>query len=101
MDYLVNRDEVIADFQRFKESFETKGDYNEGFVDGLDYCISFVSTLPSAVRNGEWVPLFGGIYTSGAYWFECSECKTIVAGGLQSRNLYCKGCGAKMRRYTK
>ena len=48
------------------------------------------------VKHGKWLPLFNGEYTGGAYWFECSECRTVVSGGLQSGNWFCKGCGARM-----
>ena len=48
------------------------------------------------VRHGKWIPLYNGEYKGGAYWFECSECKAVVTGGLQSGNRFCKGCGARM-----
>jgi hypothetical protein len=48
------------------------------------------------VRHGKWLPLYNGEYKGGAYWFECSECKAVVTGGLQSGNRFCKGCGARM-----
>ena len=54
MSDLISRAEVVEHFQRLKEASETNGQYNEGFVDGLDYCISFISTLPSA--EPKWIP---------------------------------------------
>ena len=45
---LISRAEVVEHFRRLKEASETNGQYNEGFVDGLDFCITFISTLPSA-----------------------------------------------------
>lgn len=50
MSDLISRAEVVGHFQRLKEASETSGQYNEGFVDGLDFCISFISTLPSEER---------------------------------------------------
>jgi len=60
--------------------------------------IIVIQDLPSAepVRHGKWIPLYNGEYKGGAYWFECSECKAVVTGGLQSGNRFCKGCGARM-----
>lgn len=54
MSDLISRAEVVGHFQRLKEASETNGQYNEGFVDGLDFCISFISTLPSA--ESQWIP---------------------------------------------
>lgn len=99
MSDIISRDEVIAHFQRIREASEEKGDYNKGFVEGLDYVISFILTMPSAEprKHSHWVPIFNGEYVGGAHWFECAECGKIVAGGLQSDNLFCTKCGADMR----
>lgn len=47
-------------------------------------------------KHSHWVPMFNGEYTGGAYWFECAECGKVVAGGLQSDNLFCPKCGSDM-----
>ena len=48
------------------------------------------------VRRGRWIPKFNGNFKGGAYWYECSECRHIVPGGLQSGKMFCENCGARM-----
>lgn len=63
MDDLINRYSVlvskyaVADhIQRIIDSIETDNKYNEGFVDGLKFCIGTLSAAPNCtVKNvGEW-----------------------------------------------
>lgn len=79
--------------------------YIKGFRDGYmakeNDCIENIANLPSIEpKTGKWIPKFDGKFTGGAYWFSCSECSHVVAGGLQSGNKYCSECGAKMQRYS-
>ena len=48
MSDLIDRREAVAHLQRIREASADTTGYNEGFADGLDFCISFISTLPSA-----------------------------------------------------
>lgn len=54
-------------------------------------------TIEPERKRGKWLPMFEGMYRSGAYWFNCSECGHIVPGGIQSGYNYCPNCGADMR----
>lgn len=106
MNDLISRAEVIAHFQRTKEASSTNGQYNEGFVDGLDFCISFISTLPSAEpeqKTGKWI--IRDNPGTGWYRVTCSECGedvTSVApciGFFPDAKVtwdYCPNCGARM-----
>lgn len=95
MDDLINRQAVIEHLQRIIDSTNTDGRYNLGFIDGLEFCIDDLSTMPSAQseqKKGKWIDLGGDA-------FECSVCHEIscCAGN------YCPDCGIKMegiRRWT-
>ena len=50
-----------------------------------------------AEKRGKWIPYLDGKFVGGAYWYKCSECGRVVAGGLQSDYNYCPNCGADMR----
>jgi len=45
--------------------------------------------------SGRWIPKFGGKFTGGAYWYECSKCGRIVPGGIQSGYKFCPECGSR------
>ena len=101
----IDADVLLLDLTYQKATFESvrggrSGLFAKGVACGLDGAIQSVKNAEaedvSPVKHGKWLPLFNGEYTGGAYWFECSECKTVVSGGLQSGNRFCKGCGAKM-----
>lgn len=56
--------------------------------------------LPPATpkcKTGKWMPMHGGKFTGGAYWFRCEKCDHIVPGGLQSGKFFCENCGTDMR----
>ena len=94
---LINRKEVIAHFQRTKEASSTNGQYNEGFVDGLDFCIAFISTLPPAhSKRGQWISRMTTKDCEYAGWI-CSNCSYGTANSGAYFYNYCPNCGAKMR----
>jgi len=91
MSDLIDRQEAIVHFQRIKESSEVTPEYNEGFVDGLDYCISFLSILaPTYPKKGKWIYIYKKGYPP--YNYQCSECG---AKSILFEN-YCSNCGAIM-----
>lgn len=69
---------------------------NENVKYELDHYQRPVSCPIEEQKDGKWVLSFGGQFTGGAYWCNCSECHHTVPGGLQSGYRYCPNCGAKM-----
>ena len=47
-------------------------------------------------KKGEWLPMFDGKFTGGAYWFSCSNCKRIVPDVRNGGWSFCPNCGARM-----
>lgn len=89
---LIDTDEAVGHFRRVIEATESNGAYNEGFIDAVEFCISHLSTMPSAKperKRGKWIrkPNIYGV----AY---CSECDYE----LHTNNTnFCPNCGADMR----
>ena len=48
MNDLIIRKAAIEYFQRIIDATNTDGRYNLGFIDGLEFCINHLSTMPSA-----------------------------------------------------
>lgn len=89
MDDLISRQAAVEYFQRIIDATNTDGRYNLGFIDGLEFCINHLSTMPSIQpeqKKGKWIDL--GVY-------ECSVCheRSCCAGN------YCPHCGAQMEVY--
>lgn len=88
----IDADEAIDHFRRIIAATNTDSEYNTGFVDGLEFCISHLSTMLSAQperKKGKWL-LRPNIY-GVAY---CSECDYE----LHTNNTnFCPNCGADMR----
>ena len=110
MDDLISRQAAIDYFQRINDATNTDSRYNIGFVDGLEFCLNHLSTMPSAQperKKGKWIkvkwndvnPLTGrrGVYVG------CSECGCPIPTDSQldfidkSEALFCYQCGADMR----
>lgn len=91
-----NRQAAIEHFQRIIDATDTDGRYNLGFIDGLEFCINHLSTMPSAQpeqKSGKW------IYPSGIVGFgRCSECKALWDYSLITNRFFrhCPRCGAEM-----
>lgn len=84
-----NRQAAIEYFQRIIDATNTDSRYNLGFIDGLEFCINHLSTMPSIQpeqKKGKWIDLEGV--------FECPVCheRSCCAGN------YCPDCGAKMNK---
>ena len=91
MDDLISREAALDCFNDWIDHFGHLHSADE------DTAYQKIEALPSAVRTGKWLPLFDGKFVGGAYWYECSECKHTVPGGLQSLKIFCENCGADMR----
>lgn len=44
---LISRQAAIERFYRIIEASNTNGDYNEGYVDGMEFCIELIHDLPA------------------------------------------------------
>ena len=87
------RQAAIDHFRLIIDATNTDSRYNMGFVDGLEFCISHLSTMPSAQperKTGEW------IYDGDCYI--CNQCKSGFNWWADSQTSnYCPNCGADMR----
>ena len=95
MDDLISRQAVIEYFKRIIDATNTDGRYNLGFIDGLEFCINHLSTMPSIQseqRKGKWI-------VTGTFddFLKCSCCgyKTPWNQDVFS---FCPHCGVKMGR---
>lgn len=95
------RQAAIEHFQRIIDATNTDGSYNLGFIDGLEFCINHLSTMPTIElerKKGKWN--ITDAYPHNVY---CSECYiryaqthwSVWEDGSLPRN-YCPNCGAKM-----
>lgn len=95
----ISKTETAEHLRRVLEATVPNTEYDEGFIDGVEFGISTVSTMPTAQTEsaeGEWVrvhPLQND--DSGAYM--CSKCKTGMWEIRPSAYHYCPNCGAKMK----
>ena len=55
----ISRQAAIEHFQRTLDATDKEGNYDKGFIDGLDFCINHLSTLPSVTPKQRtcWIPL--------------------------------------------
>ena len=99
MDDLINRQAATEYFQRIIDATNTDGRYNLGFIDGLEFCINHLSTMPSIQpeqKKGKWIlcenPIYSSFRISGADPYLCTVC--YMKNDRQTK--YCPNCGAKM-----
>ena len=115
MSDLINRQAVIDHLRAIINATDDISGYNVGFIDGLEFCIDHLSTMPSALpdwnemlvlcdncghaihvkrtdvkpitdrKKGHWVSDENGD-------IKCSECGRLGVG-----DNYCEHCGADMR----
>ncbi len=95
------RQAAIEYFQHIIDATNTDGSYNLGFIDGLEFCINHLSTMPSAQpeqKKGRWLSHYEYLKRKGynpsgliALWW-CDQCER---GGEHATN-FCPNCGAKM-----
>ena len=97
MDDLISRQSAIDHFRSIIDATGIAEKYNEGFVDGLEFSVAHLSTMPS-VQPEPAVWLMDGI-VHGEVMHRCSECgeqeHVPLVMGLPSWR-YCPNCGLKM-----
>ena len=84
----ISKTETVEHLRRVLEATVPNTDYDEGYIDGVEFGISTVSTMPIVQpepKKGKW--------SDGYRWQRCSLCKQT---GKKSWN-YCPYCGADMR----
>lgn len=54
---LISRQAAFSHFRRIIESCSLDGDYNQGFVDGIEFCSNFLGVLPSEQPEQRWIPV--------------------------------------------
>ena len=100
---LISRAETVEHLRRMLEATVPNTDYDEGFVDGVEFGVSTVSTMPTIQperKKGEWLPDNNNAYEMR---FVCSCCKESevvpTIGFTKYRPLwdFCPNCGADMR----
>ena len=85
MHNLINKEAAIEHWRRIIDATSTDSEYNMGFVDGLEFCISHLSTMPSVQperKTGRWI-----------VYYECPKCGEITKDFTE----YCLFCNADMR----
>lgn len=96
MSQYINRKEAIDHFEHTLEASNNSKGYNEGWCDGVQFCIDFLNNAPTAdVRpnvHGEWI---NEQWTEDCILIgvECDNCH-IVEGRFYD---FCPNCGADMR----
>ena len=96
MDDLIIKQAAIEHFQRIIDATNTDSRYNLGFIDGLEFCINHLSTMPSVQpeqRKGKWI----GKPIAGYATVRCSVCNDVFLGN-EGRWNFCPNCGAEMEK---
>lgn len=92
----IDADAAIDHFRRIIDATNTDSEYNTGFVDGLEFCISHLSTMPSVQpepKTAYWrTHIFDGIMGGRPRAYMCNYCNFISFAQTD----YCPNCGAKM-----
>jgi len=97
---LISKTETAEHLRRVLDATVPVSDYDEGYVDGVEFGISTVSTMPPAQpepKEGHWI-----LHESpdGGEQYECSECGVLweFTDGTPEDNeaYFCPKCGAKM-----
>lgn len=93
MSDLIDRQAAIDHWRSIIDATDEGDRYNMGFDDGLEFCISDLSTMLSAEperKTGQWLQI------SPAGIYECSECAQMVMTEDIGCYKYCHGCGTYM-----
>ena len=92
MSDLISRQENIDHLRRLIDVTNKDSEYDEGFIDGLEFCISHMLTMPSVQPEPrEVVPHRNYQYLSD-YWCECGWHL-----GKKGDVKYCPDCGRKVK----
>jgi hypothetical protein len=54
---LISRTETVEHLRRMLEATVPNTDYDEGFIDGVEFGISTVSTMPTIQPEPQWIPV--------------------------------------------
>jgi hypothetical protein len=96
---LISRTETVKHLRRVLDATVPITDYDEGYVDGVQFAISTVSTMPPAQpepKEGHWIPVHP-IQSDDPGAYMCSKCKTGMWEIRPSAYHYCPNCGARMK----
>ena len=100
---LISKTETVEHLRRVLDVTVPITDYDSGYVDGVEFGVSTVSTMPTIQperKKGEWLPDNNNAYEMR---FVCSCCKESevvpTIGFTKYRPLwdFCPNCGADMR----
>lgn len=97
MDDLIIRQAAIEYFKRIIDATNTNGGYNLGFIDGLEFCINHLSTMPSVQpeqKNGKWIDM--GTYSVCSLCLHTEQPRYDGVQPIPNFTPYCSMCGAKM-----
>ena len=91
---LISRQAAIDHWRLIIDATNTDSGYNMGFVDGLEFCISHLSTMPSAQSYKETAKrvLWSGWKGMRDTRYKCPNCKKPV----RNTDIYCHRCGQKL-----
>lgn len=96
MDDLISGQAAIEHFQRIIDATNTDGKYNLGFIDGLEFCINHLSTMPSTQperKKGKWInPSQNPEFANKDFFNDCSVCGFTT----MDKSNFCPRCGAEM-----
>ena len=95
---LISKTETVEHLRRMLEATVPNTDYDEGYIDGIEFGISTVSTMPPAQpepRTGKWALGFDNRYMEKYYY--CSRCGGRKYGEHEPLDYFCSNCGADMR----
>ena len=103
---LISKKETVEHLRRMFEATVPNTDYDEGFIDGVEFGISTVSTMPTIQpepQEGKWV--YGEDSTADCVdGYRCSRCGFFVPWDYNHKLInyindyaYCPKCGAKMK----
>lgn len=97
---MISKTETIKRLYNAVETTYPSTDHDGGFIDGVEFGISIVSTMPPAQperKKGKWMPQKGG----GLCCSECGGYALDVSDGnfihIAVQSNFCPHCGAKLK----
>lgn len=93
----IDRQAAIDHWRSIIDATDEGDRYNMGFDDGLEFCISDLSTMPSAEperKTGRWIPVMNG--RGGHCCNRCNGYAPSYMNGDEHLSDFCPNCGANM-----